>query len=118
LGKVEYALGSRSDIVHRAEDSEGWSDYVRKMSEGAKGKNGERNGPGASSRREEGGNDGGDGGDGGGREELLSYYRTGGRRHGSLASRSGVTNLSSHNYYCTQLFISWLLSPRLSSLPS
>ena len=38
-----------------------------------------------------------------------------GERHGSLASRSGVTNLSSHNYYCHQLFISWLLLPRLSS---
>jgi hypothetical protein len=38
-----------------------------------------------------------------------------GERHGSLASRSGVTNLSSHNYYCRQLFIYWLLSPRLSS---
>jgi hypothetical protein len=37
-----------------------------------------------------------------------------GERHGSLASRSGVTNLSSHNYYCRQLFISRLLSPRLS----
>jgi hypothetical protein len=41
-----------------------------------------------------------------------------GERHGSLASRSGVTNLSSHNYYCTQLFIYWLLSPRLVVLSS
>ena len=76
--------------------------------EGAKGGKGESNRPGARSRRDEGGSDGGDGGDGGGREELLSYYCTG-ERHGSLASRSGVTNLSSHNYYCRQLFISWVI---------
>jgi hypothetical protein len=67
--------------------------------EGAKGGKGEGNRPGASRRRKDGGKDGGDGGDGGGREELLSYYCTG-ERHGSLASRSGVTILSSHNYYC------------------
>ena len=35
-----------------------------------------------------------------------------GERHGSLAGRSGVRNLSSHNYYCTQLFISWVYYPR------
>jgi hypothetical protein len=41
-----------------------------------------------------------------------------GERHGSLASRSGVTNLSSHNYYCPSIiYFLWLLSPRLSSHP-
>jgi hypothetical protein len=62
----------------------------------------------ASSRRDDGGSDGGDGGDGGGRQELLSYYCTGGR-HGSRTSRSGVTNLSSHNYYCRQYYLFTLI---------
>lgn len=39
-----------------------------------------------------------------------------GERHGSLASRSGVANLSSHNYYCPSIiYFLRLLSPRLSS---
>ena len=84
--------------------------------EGGKGGKGDKNRPGARSRRDEGGSDGGDGGEGGGREELLSYYCTGGTTRLSCTSLSGVTNnLSSHNYYCRQLFISGLLSPRLSS---
>jgi hypothetical protein len=56
-------------------------------SEGAKGGKGEGNTPGASSRRDEGGSDGGDGGDGGGREELLSYYCTGGTTRLSCKSQ-------------------------------
>ena len=56
-------------------------------SECACGENGDRNRPGASSRGDEGGNEGGDGGDGGGREELLSYYRTGGTTRLSCKSQ-------------------------------
>jgi hypothetical protein len=56
-------------------------------SEGAKRVEGESNRPGASSRRDEGGSDGGDGGDGGGREELLSYYCTGGTTRLSCESQ-------------------------------
>lgn len=52
--------------------------------EGAKGGKGESNRPGESSRRDEGGKDGGDGG---GREELLSYYCTGGTTRLSCKSQ-------------------------------
>jgi hypothetical protein len=54
-------------------------DLVRRRKyEGDKEKNSECNRPEASSRKDDGGSDGGDGGDGGGRQELLSYYCTGG----------------------------------------
>jgi hypothetical protein len=80
-------------------------DGPKEEGEGANGGNWESNRPGARSRRDGGGSNESDGGDGGGREELLSYYCTGGTTRLSCKSLRSY-NLSSHNYYCRQLFIS------------